>query len=71
MMNDALILSRIGKNIRKKRTDATLTVRQLSTMSELSISQISYMENGKHDMSVVSLIKVADALACEVGDLMP
>jgi len=70
-MKSSLLLSKIGKNIKKRRNDAKLTTRGLAEISGLSTSQISYMENGQHAMTIVSLTKVANGLECEVGDLMP
>ena len=70
-MKSSLLLSKIGKNIKKRQNDANLTTRKLAEMAGLSCGQISYMENGNHAVTIVSLSKVASALDCEVGDLMP
>ena len=69
-MKSSLLLSLIGKNIKERRSDANLTTRTLAEIAGLSPGQISYMENGLHNVAIVSLEKVANGLECEVGDLM-
>jgi DNA-binding Xre family transcriptional regulator len=71
IMKASLLLTLIGKNIRHKRKEAKLTIRGLAAICGLSKTQISYMENGQHAFTIVSLSKVANGLECEVGDLMP
>lgn len=61
----------VRKNrVREIREQRGLTLEQLAEKAEISVSQISKIENNKRGWSVASLGKLADALGVKVADLL-
>ena len=62
----------IGANIRQKSLAAGLNTRQLSINSGVSRSGLTLIEGGliRHLPSLTTLVKLADALGCDVTDLL-
>lgn len=60
----------IGKRIQNYRKEKKITQEQLANMVELSIPQISYIENGKSGLSLESLVNIATALDASVDDIL-
>ncbi|MEM9372575.1 MAG: response regulator [Planctomycetota bacterium] len=54
--------SELGRHIRMARTERGWTLRELSTASAVSVSQLSSIERGTHLPSLESLLAIADAL---------
>ncbi len=52
----------LGRQIRLARTERGWTLRELSTASAVSVSQLSSIERGTHLPSLESLLAIADAL---------
>lgn len=52
----------LGRQIRMARTERGWTLRELSTASAVSVSQLSSIERGTHLPSLESLLAIADAL---------
>lgn len=52
----------LGRQIRMARTERGWTLRELSTTSTVSVSQLSSIERGTHLPSLESLLAIADAL---------
>lgn len=52
----------LGRQIRMARTERGWTLRELSTTSSVSVSQLSSIERGTHLPSLESLLAIADAL---------
>ena len=61
----------IGEEIRRRRKEQGLTIPQLAVKAGMAPSAISQIETGKRSPHSVSVIKLAEALGCEVGDLYP
>ena len=61
--------STIGQNIRRRRKDLELTLKQLSRRTNLSVSLLSQIERAESSASVSSLYKVARALNCRLTNL--
>lgn len=57
----------IGAALRDLRTEKRLTLQQLATRTGLSASLISQVERNQADPSVVTLVKLAQALEVPVG----
>ena len=57
----------LGKILKQQRVMAGLTLNQLSAMSGVSQSHLSYIEKGKRFPSVRTLLKVAKPLSFEEG----
>lgn len=66
----ALTLVSIGQRIRKARTGRSMTLKDLSEVSGISISMLSLVERGRVSPSIGSLIVVADALGVSISDLV-
>ncbi len=57
--------SELGRHIRMARTEKGWTLRDLSTSSGVSVSQLSSIERGTHLPSVESLLTIATALGAQ------
>ncbi len=57
--------------LRRRRMMARLTIRDLSAKAGVATGSISSLENGKQSARVTMLAALADALGCDVADLMP
>jgi transcriptional regulator with XRE-family HTH domain len=61
----------IGEEIRRRRQDRELTIVQLAAKAGMAPSAISQIETGRRSPHSASVIKLAEALECEVADLYP
>ena len=61
----------IGDEVRRRRKGLGLTGAQLAARAGMAPSAVSQIETGKRIPSTASVIKLADALGAEVGDLLP
>jgi DNA-binding NtrC family response regulator len=59
----------IGRNIRELRKARSLTLKQMSRRTNLSVSLLSQIERAESSASVSSLFKVATALDVKITDL--
>lgn len=60
----------IGQNISKLRKESNLTQEDLSGMAQIDRSYLSDVEHGKENISIKTLVKIADALECALSDLI-
>jgi transcriptional regulator with XRE-family HTH domain len=63
-------LQKIGHNIAQARKDAGFSQEDLAGLAEMDRSYLSEIENGKKNLSVLALLKIAKALGVEVGELL-
>ena len=63
------LLATIGKNIRRMRKDRSLTLKQMSRRTGLSVSLLSQIERAESSASVSSLFKLARALDVKLTEL--
>ncbi len=63
-------LTQIGGRIRKAREDHGLNLHELARLSGISAPALSLIENGKRDLRVTSLCRIAAALRVAAGDLL-
>lgn len=63
------LLATIGQNIRSLRKDRSLTLKQVSRRTGLSVSLLSQIERAESSASVSSLYKLARALDCRLTRL--
>ena len=61
----------IGDEVRRRREGLGLTGAQLAARAGMAPSAVSQIETGKRIPSSASVIKLAEALGVEVGDLYP
>ena len=59
----------IGQKIRSFRTNSRTTQQQLANASGLDRTYISTVEQGKQNLTIGVLVKIADALDIQVSDL--
>lgn len=57
---------RIGRLLADKRNEAGLSVRALAELAGVSYQNITKMENGKYNVSIDILSKIANALDCKL-----
>lgn len=60
----------IGQNIAERRKQQNMTQEDLCGVAEIDRSYLSEIENGKENVSIKTLVKIADALECELSDLI-
>ncbi|MDP1609260.1 MAG: helix-turn-helix transcriptional regulator [Chlamydiales bacterium] len=60
-----------GKIVRAKRLEKELSQEELSALAELHFTYISSVERGERNISIQNIAKLAKALGCHMGDLMP
>lgn len=61
----------VGTAIRARRESAGLSMRALATRSGVSQPFLSQIENGQASPSMVTLYRLAEALGCQPGELLP
>lgn len=66
---DKKYLREFGENLKAIRTAKNLTQQNLADILEVEISQVSRIERGKINTSVINLKKIAIALEIDAGDL--
>lgn len=63
-------LKLLGSTIRTKRKERNFTIVLLATKTGLNRSYISEVERGKRNVSALNLFKIAEALECELTELV-
>jgi len=61
----------IGKRLRELREEQGISQENFALEAGLARSYYSGIERGRRNLAAVNLIRIADALNCEVGDLFP
>ncbi|WP_240224422.1 helix-turn-helix domain-containing protein [Rheinheimera hassiensis] len=69
-MNKHFLIA-LGKNIQYRRKQKQLTQLSLCHATGIDLSYISRIERGQVNMSVEALLKISDALDCELKALIP
>ncbi|MBK8938952.1 MAG: helix-turn-helix domain-containing protein [Polyangiaceae bacterium] len=69
--NTLALLAAVGLNVRQRRLDLAMTVRELAQRSGLSERFLVALEGGQANVSVVRLAEVADALGVPLVQLLP
>lgn len=57
---------RIGKLLAERRNETGLSVRALAELASVSYQNITKIENGKYNVSIDILSKIANALNCQL-----
>ena len=60
----------VGNNIKRKRKELGLTLKELSTLVNISVSFLSDIENGRSNPSLERLKGIAEGLGCTVSFLI-
>ena len=68
--DDSGFLATLGHRVRERRQQLELTRRELSVASGLSERYLAQLESGAGNISILLIRKVADALNCELENLL-
>jgi transcriptional regulator with XRE-family HTH domain len=60
---------KFGKRLRYLRRDRDITQERLSELTEISVKYISRLETGHSSPSLETILKLAEALEVDVGEL--
>jgi predicted transcriptional regulator len=64
------ILSRVMATLRKERESQDISLRKLGAMTGLHRTSIGLMESGQRSATVVSCLRLADALGFDLADVL-
>ena len=67
---DAAVNSAVGRRLRCRREDLSLTREKLAEYADISVQFLADIETGRKGMTVQTLRKLALALHCSAGDLV-
>ena len=59
-----------GENLRNLRKERNLSIKELASISGLSVVQISNYEHDKNVPNAITVAKLVTALKCEYGELV-
>ncbi len=63
------IKEKVGKRIKELRIKASLTQMELAGRASLDRTYINSVENGKRNISIINIEKIANALNVSIADL--
>ena len=69
-MNNGLYLIEIGKKIRATRKAKGISMRQMVVLAPVHKSSLSEIENGKMNVKILALKKLADVLEVDVKEFL-
>lgn len=64
------VLVELGRVIRRTRKDLGISQEQLAFAADLDRSYVGGVERGEHNLTVMTLVKLADALGVNPRDLL-
>lgn len=64
------IVQKFGKTIKRLRTEQQLTQEDLALYSRISLQLISDIENGKYDLNLYELYRIAAALGMKPSEIV-
>jgi transcriptional regulator with XRE-family HTH domain len=65
-----LVLVALGESIRRVRTGAGLSQEALAVDADLDRSYVGGIERGEHNLTVMNIVKIADALKLKPSTLL-
>jgi transcriptional regulator with XRE-family HTH domain len=63
------MLIKLGRRVRSLRTARSFTQEELARRAQLDAKHVQTIEAGKSNVTVSTLLGLADALACSISDL--
>jgi len=69
-MRENVALSHFGKNIQTVRSGLKISQEKLAELSDLDRTYISSVERGQRNISILNIIKIADALGVKASSLL-
>lgn len=64
------IVQKFGKTIKRLRTEQQLTQEDLALYSRISLQLVSDIENGKYDLNLYELYRIAAALGMKPSEIV-
>ncbi len=68
--NEQILLQSIGRKIVERRKELGLTQEDLAYSADIDRTYIGYIENGKNNVTIVMLYKIAKALNLNLKDFL-
>lgn len=65
------VLNKVGNQIRRERAKRDMSMMQLASAANLSVSHISKVEHAKVEIGLKTLFKISAALGMSVTDFLP
>jgi len=69
-MKDGIFLIEMGKKIKAHRKALKLTYPKLSELTKISVAALWFIENGRRDVHILNLKKLADCFEVDVKDFL-
>lgn len=69
-MREETALSFFGKKVQSVRNEQNISQEKLAELSELDRTYISSVERGQRNISILNIIKIADALGVNASSLL-
>ena len=69
-MREEIALINFGKKVKAIRNEQRISQEKLAELSELDRTYISSVERGQRNISILNIIKIADALSVKVSSLL-
>ena len=69
-MREEAALSHFGKKVQAVRSGQQISQEKLAELSELDRTYISSVERGQRNISILNIIKIADALGVKASSLL-
>ncbi len=69
-MREEVALAHFGKRVQAIRLEQQISQEKLSELSELDRTYISSVERGQRNISILNIIKIADALGIKANSLL-
>lgn len=68
--DDAQVAAEIGRRVRARREAIGISQERLAHMTGLHYSTVSHIERGNRSLRVISILRLAEGLECDPGDLV-
>lgn len=69
-MREEAALSAFGKKVQSIRNEQNISQEKLAELSELDRTYISSVERGQRNISILNILKIADALGVTASSLL-
>lgn len=63
-------LKAVGQAIRARRQDQQISQEALAHLAQIDRSHMGKIERGERNLTLLNLVKIADALACRPSELL-
>jgi transcriptional regulator with XRE-family HTH domain len=68
--SDADVAAEIGRRIRSRREELSISQEKLAHSIGLHYSTVSHIERGDRSLRVISILRLAEGLGCDPGELL-